>query len=88
VANGYWHARSIEFFRDHTLIEWLQLPGDVAFIAGVVPIVYLTALAIRRPRQAPVAQAPGATSVESPLFREVLPDSTVANAAVPAGGTP
>jgi nitric oxide reductase subunit B len=88
VANGYWHARSIDFLRDHSLIEWLRLPGDVGFIAGVVPIVYLTALAIRRPRQAPVAQAPGATSVESPLFRELLPDSTVASAAVPAGETP
>src|SRR5262249_8304734 len=27
VANGYWHARSIEFFRDHAAIEWLRLPG-------------------------------------------------------------
>jgi nitric oxide reductase subunit B len=88
VANGYWHARSIEFFRDHTLIEWLRLPGDVAFIAGVVPVVYLTALAIWRPRRAPVAQTAGAESVESPLFREVLPDTPAASAAVPEGGTP
>jgi nitric oxide reductase subunit B len=88
VANGYWHARSIDFFRDHTLIEWLRLPGDVVFIAGVVPVVYLTALALRRPRPAPVAEAADTSSVESPLFREVLPDSTAAGSAVPAGGTP
>jgi nitric oxide reductase subunit B len=80
VANGYWHARSIEFFRGHTLIEWLRLPGDVLFIAGVLPIVYLTALSVWRPRQPPVAEP---LSLESPLFREVLPDA----AAVPAGGT-
>jgi nitric oxide reductase subunit B len=80
VANGYWHARSIDFFRERSLIEWLRLPGDVLFIAGVVPMVYLTARAAFRPRQAPVAES---FSLESPLFREVLPGA----AAVPAGGT-
>ncbi len=88
VANGYWHARSIDFFRDHTPIEWLRLPGDVLFIAGVVPIVYLTARALRRPGSAPTAETAGTTSVESPLFREVLPDSATAGPVVPAGGTP
>ena len=44
VANGYWHARSIEFFNDHAIIEWVRLPGDVVFIAGVLPLVYLTAV--------------------------------------------
>jgi nitric oxide reductase subunit B len=87
VANGYWHARSIDFFRERTLIEWLRLPGDVVFIAGVVPVVYLTALALWRPRQAAAAEAAGTTPVESPLFREVLPDSTAAGAAVPGRGT-
>ena len=80
VANGYWHARSIDFFRGHTLIEWLRLPGDILFIAGVVPFVLLTARAVWRPRPVPVETA----SLESPLFREVLPD----NRAVPAGATP
>jgi nitric oxide reductase subunit B len=81
VANGYWHARSIEFFRGHAFIEWLRLPGDVLFIAGVVPIVYLTARAVWRPRPTPFAET---LSLESPLFREVLP----AAPAVPAGGAP
>src|SRR5262245_41428493 len=49
---GYWHARSIQFFRDHALIEWLRLPGDVLFIAGVVPLVYMTARSVFRPRPA------------------------------------
>ena len=34
---------SIEFFREHAVMEWLRMPGDVLFIAGVVPIVYMTA---------------------------------------------
>jgi nitric oxide reductase subunit B len=81
VANGYWHARSIEFFRGHALIEWLRLPGDFLFIAGVVPIVYLTARSVWRRRPSPLAEP---LSLESPLFREVLPDA----AGAPAGATP
>jgi nitric oxide reductase subunit B len=75
VANGYWHARSIEFFNDHAMIEWLRLPGDVLFIAGVVPLVFLTVRAVIRPT---VPAAPTATQeapVASPLFTEVSPAS-------------
>lgn len=86
VANGYWHARSIEFFRNHTLIEWLRLPGDALFIAGVVPVVYLTGRAVLRPRRAPVAETAEPTALENPLFREVLPIAVAAGA--PAGGAP
>ncbi|HWB12743.1 MAG TPA: nitric-oxide reductase large subunit [Pirellulales bacterium] len=70
VANGYWHARSIEFFNDHAMIEWLRLPGDVVFIAGVLPLVYLTARAVLRPsRPAALAAGPQTT----PLFTELSP---------------
>ena len=47
VTNGYWHARSLEFFEKHTYLEWLRLPGDVIFIMGVVPLLLLTAKASR-----------------------------------------
>jgi nitric oxide reductase subunit B len=83
VANGYWHARSIEFFKNHSLIEWLRLPGDILFIAGVVPVVYLTAKALWQPRPTPVSE-PSALESESPLFREVLPEAAVGA----AGGSP
>jgi len=75
VANGYWHARSIEFFNEHAMIEWLRLPGDAIFIAGVVPLVYLTARAVfwpSRPTAPAVLQEGPAVS---PLFTEVSPTS-------------
>lgn len=75
VQNGYWHARSIEFFRDHALIEWLRLPGDVLFIGGVLPLVSMTARSVIRPRPAAEPSAPPGGPVESPLFREVMPGS-------------
>src|SRR5262249_16917850 len=80
VANGYWHARSIEFFRAHARLEWLRLPGDLLFIAGVVPVVYLTAKAVFRPRPTPVPETAGIEPQASPLFREGV------WGAVPAGG--
>jgi nitric oxide reductase subunit B len=86
VANGYWHARSIEFFRTHARLEWLRLPGDVLFIAGVVPVVYLTAKAVFRRRPMPEPEGAGVESPESPLFREVVPGTVEGGEAMPAGG--
>lgn len=44
VANGYWHAREIDFFLSPVIrvIEWLRLPGDMLFIVGgILPLMYL-----------------------------------------------
>jgi nitric oxide reductase subunit B len=41
LANGYWHARSIDYTGSGIarLIEWLRLPGDLIFIfLGALPI--------------------------------------------------
>jgi len=78
VANGYWHARSIEFFNDHAMIEWLRLPGDVLFIAGVVPLVCLTGRAALHSCSRPSGpSAISHTAVVSPLFTEVSPGPAV-----------
>ena len=86
MANGYWHARSLEFFRTHTWLEWLLLPGDILFIAGVVPVVYLTGKAVFRRRPMPEPDPAGVESQESPLFREVVPGNVQGEEALPAGG--
>jgi len=42
ISNGYWHARSLEFSGQQSLINlaWLRLPADVIFmVAGVVPLL-------------------------------------------------
>jgi nitric oxide reductase subunit B len=85
VANGYWHARSIEFFRAHAGLEWLRLPGDALFIAGVVPVVYLTGKGAFRRRPMPETEPAGAPSQESPLFREVVPGNLEGGEAIRAG---
>ena len=74
VTNGYWHARSLEFFEQHAYLEWLRLPGDVAVIVGTLPLVYLTAKSVFRMRSQPVA--PELASVgEGPLYTEVTAGS-------------
>ncbi len=40
IDNGYWFARSLEFYNDWTLFQWLRLPGDVAFAAGGLIVLY------------------------------------------------
>lgn len=52
--NGYWHARELDFFLrpDVRVIEWLRLPGDVAFIlGGILPVVYLGVRMFRERRR-------------------------------------
>lgn len=76
VTNGYWHARSLEFFERHTYIEWLRLPGDAAVILGTLPLVYLTVKSVfrMRPPRSTEAQAAGGAR-EAQLLTEVTATS-------------
>jgi nitric oxide reductase subunit B len=63
LVNGYWHARSPEFFArgDVGVLEWLRMPGDVLFIVGgILPLVYLAARMVanrNRPGVVPAQEA-------------------------------
>ncbi|MGE5195403.1 MAG: nitric-oxide reductase large subunit [Deltaproteobacteria bacterium] len=70
VTNGYWHARSLEFFEQHSWIEWWRLPGDVLFIAGVVPLVWLTAKAVLRPTTAIAPLDSEGRAQQGPLYTD------------------
>jgi nitric oxide reductase subunit B len=72
VTNGYWHARSIEFFERHAYIEWMRLPGDAAVILGTLPLVYLTAKSVFRMRAPRPPQEPAVrVSREAQVLTEV-----------------
>ncbi len=36
IHDGYWWARSLEFYNQYTLWQWLRLPGDLVFFAGII----------------------------------------------------
>ena len=62
VSAGYFEARSLSYLSNqtNTLLEWLRLPGDALFIlGGILPILYLAWLGVRRPKAIVGTQKPG-----------------------------
>ncbi len=62
VEVGYVAARSLKFLGSpiNKTLEWMRLPGDVVFIVGgVLPLLYLCVLAVRRLRPAGDVDATG-----------------------------
>ena len=49
VAEGYYEARSLGYLTQpgNVIIEWLRMPGDVIFILGILPLLYLGYLGLR-----------------------------------------
>lgn len=55
LQNGYWHARSAEFFARPIVqtLEWARIVGDAVFIgAGILPLVYLAVRMVRHRNRA------------------------------------
>ena len=67
VRAGYVEARSLEFLTSGMAvwIEWMRLPGDLLFIAGTLPILWMVWQAIRNRKELPAAERETA-----PLFVE------------------
>ena len=70
VTNGYWHART-EWFQNYPWLSWARMPGDVVFIAGSAPLVWLTLkVALRTRKTRPRWIRAGARSREPALYRD------------------
>ncbi|HEX9006558.1 MAG TPA: cbb3-type cytochrome c oxidase subunit I, partial [Bacteroidota bacterium] len=73
VSTGYFEARSLKFLTSglNTAIEWVRLPGDLLFIIGIVPILYLCWHGIRHrlPRRQVQGDAPVLFTETSPSQR-------------------
>ena len=70
VNSGYFDARSLKFLtsRNNALLEWVRFPGDVLFIVGgILPVLYLSWLAVRYMAQRPATDRP-----DEILFTEVV----------------
>jgi nitric oxide reductase subunit B len=75
VSDGYFEARELEFLTNdtNTLIEWLRLPGDIAFIVGgAIPALYIAYLGIRHTVRRVTLDEP-----EEILFTEITEPSGV-----------
>jgi nitric oxide reductase subunit B len=51
INDGYWYSRSLAFYDDWTLFQWLRMPGDILFgLAGTLVLLDLAnKLRFRRP---------------------------------------
>ena len=76
VSAGYFEARSMKFLTSglNATIEWIRLPGDLIFIIGIVPILYICWHGIRH--RLPHRPTEGGTTV---LFTERTPSPQAGN---------
>ncbi len=72
VTNGYWHART-EWFLNHPWLSWARMPGDLVFMAGSAPLVWMTLKIALRTRVAPPTVDSSGSYVDSALYTEVGP---------------
>ena len=49
VNEGYYEARTLGYIATpgNVILEWMRMPGDIVFIAGILPFVWITFLGIR-----------------------------------------
>jgi nitric oxide reductase subunit B len=79
VTNGYWHART-DWFRNYPWLSWARMPGDVIFMAGSAPLVWLTLKVALRTRKTPPPQDQTGTALEATLYTEITPARAAARA--------
>ncbi|MBV8487444.1 MAG: cbb3-type cytochrome c oxidase subunit I, partial [Planctomycetaceae bacterium] len=79
VTNGYWHARS-EWFRNYPWLSWARMPGDVVFMAGSAPLVWLTLKVALRPRRTPAPADQTGGELERTLYTDVSPAAAASGA--------
>ncbi len=69
MQRGYWYARSLDFYNQYTLWQWLRVPGDVVFFAGIV-LAFLDIVRKLRHRLPPQTPTPAVTE---PSQEPILP---------------
>ena len=79
VDKGYFEARSLNFIQSNAseVMDWLRLPGDLIFLAGIMPLIKLAWLGIKaywapKNKEAQVLELP-----EPPLY-ELVDDARIA----------
>jgi nitric oxide reductase subunit B len=77
VTNGYWHARS-EWFRNYPWLSWARMPGDLIFLCGSAPLVWLTLKVALRTRKTPPPVEYPATGLEATLYAEITATAATA----------
>lgn len=87
VANGYVESRSLGYITkpDNFIIEWLRMPGDVIFLAGILPFVWMGLKGVLYNKEIPTVDE----HPKDPLFSVISPDDVDTSHEIPVGaGSP
>lgn len=63
MNQGYWYARSLDFYNQYIAVQWLRLPGDLVFFAGII-LAFIDIVQKLRHRRQPQMLGPVATEPE------------------------
>lgn len=55
VSKGYFESRSLGYLTQpgNVVVEWMRLPGDVIFLAGILPLIWAGFLGLKHFRRGP-----------------------------------
>jgi nitric oxide reductase subunit B len=74
VGEGYYEARSLGYLSEpgNVVLEWLRMPGDIIFIFGILPLVWMGFIGLKHFLKGPKNYDLG----DTPLY-EVVPEDEV-----------
>ncbi|QNE89003.1 cbb3-type cytochrome c oxidase subunit I [Corynebacterium incognita] len=87
VGSGYVEARSLGYITqpDNFIIEWLRMPGDVIFLAGIFPFLWMALKGVLHNKEIPTVDE----HPKDPLFSVISPDDVDHSREIPVGaGSP
>ena len=73
-------AARTEWFRNYPWLSWARMPGDVVFMAGSAPLVWLTLKIALRTCKTPAPADQTGAALEATLYTEITPAGATARA--------
>jgi len=85
VGSGYVEARSLGYITQpgNFIMEWLRLPGDVMFLLGVLPFLWMALRGVLYKKEIPTVEE----HPTNPLFSIITPDEDDHAGEVPVGSS-
>ena len=85
VASGYVEARSLGYITEpgNFIMEWLRMPGDVMFLAGIIPFLWAAVKGVLYNKEIPTVEE----HPKDPLFSIIEPDDDDHAGEIPVNAT-
>ncbi|KXI18257.1 putative nitric oxide reductase, NorZ [Corynebacterium sp. CMW7794] len=85
VASGYVEARSLGYITEpgNFIMEWLRMPGDVMFLAGIFPFLWMALKGVLYNKEIPTIEE----HPTDPLFSIIAPDDDDHAGEIPVGSS-